>query len=185
MRPRDDVPALDGAAGKDYEARLPPGKKRRRTSATEMDALSPASATETRKNALMKFRAEIQRGGRRRRRSARRIRQIALMAEKQMDRGREGRGDEAARRQEETLSGTGTAARRRRAAPAGTPPLAMSVSDVGREAPPTFRLQAGDWRKPKERWRPGFPAFLGGGDAKPTLRPGGERTGRRSAWPAG
>ena len=59
----------------------------------------------------------------------------------------------------------------------------MSVSDVGREGPPTFRLQAGDWRKPKEQVTAGFPEFLGGGDAttappgrgddRPAFRPGG------------
>ena len=58
-------------------------------------------------------------------------------------------------------------------------PLAMGASDVGREGPPTFRLQAGDWRKPKEQVTAGFPDFLGGGDARPS--PGAETTGLRSA----
>ena len=49
-------------------------------------------------------------------------------------------------------------------------PLAMSVSDVGREGPPTYRLLAGDWRKPKEQVTPGFPEFLGGGDANARRR---------------
>ena len=56
----------------------------------------------------------------------------------------------------------------------------MSVSDVGREAPPTFRLQTGDWRKPKEEVTAGFPAFLGGGDAKPAPAES-DTTGLRSA----
>ena len=59
------------------------------------------------------------------------------------------------------------------------PPSTMSVSDVGREGPPTFRLQTGDWRKPKEQVTAGFPAFLGGGDARPSA--GLETTGLRSA----
>src|SRR5947209_8357152 len=61
------------------------------------------------------------------------------------------------------------------------PPLAMSVSDVGREAPPTSRLQGGDWRRPKEEVKAGFPGFLGGGDAVPAPPVSMETTGLRSA----
>jgi len=37
------------------------------------------------------------------------------------------------------------------------PPLAMACTDVGGEAPPTFLLKRGDWRKPDEEVQPGFP----------------------------
>jgi hypothetical protein len=37
------------------------------------------------------------------------------------------------------------------------PPLAMACTDVGHEAPPTFLLRRGDWRKPDEELQPGFP----------------------------
>ena len=99
----------------------PPGKKRRKTSAAEMDALVAGKRQELRKNALMKFRA----GNPRRRADAAGQThsvsgQIALMAEKQMRPRREGRGREAACRQEEALSGTGAEAGRGRTAPAGS-----------------------------------------------------------------
>jgi hypothetical protein len=57
----------------------------------------------------------------------------------------------------------------------------MSVCDVGREAPPTFLLQGGDWRRPKEEVSAGFPAFLGGTNAAPTPPADAATTGRRSA----
>src|SRR5262249_120068 len=40
------------------------------------------------------------------------------------------------------------------------PPLAMACTDVGREAPPTFLLKRGDWRKPDEEVQPGFPGSV-------------------------
>ena len=42
-------------------------------------------------------------------------------------------------------------------------------------------IVTGDWRKPKDEVTPGFPAFLGGGDAKPQPPDGTETTGRRAA----
>lgn len=39
-------------------------------------------------------------------------------------------------------------------------PLAMAISDVGRQAPPTFLLDGGNWRNPLEEIQPGIPVFL-------------------------
>jgi hypothetical protein len=59
-------------------------------------------------------------------------------------------------------------------------PHAMAVADL-RQAPPTHLLQGGDWRKPKQELRPGFPTFLGGGEVETSLAPGVESTGLRAA----
>ncbi len=61
------------------------------------------------------------------------------------------------------------------------PPEAMAVSDVGRTAPPTHRLQGGTWHKPKEEVRPGFPEFLGKTPPDTHIRNDLESTGRRAA----
>jgi hypothetical protein len=63
-------------------------------------------------------------------------------------------------------------------------PGALAVVDVGSHAPPTYRLSTGDYRKPQEEVRAGFPAFLGASEMvmPPNLRVG--TTGRRAALAA-
>jgi hypothetical protein len=39
-------------------------------------------------------------------------------------------------------------------------PMAMSVCDVGRDAPPTHLLDGGNWKRPLQLLEPGFPAIL-------------------------
>jgi hypothetical protein len=39
-------------------------------------------------------------------------------------------------------------------------PVAMAISDIGETAPPTFLLEGGNWRKPRQRVQPGFPQLL-------------------------
>src|SRR5262249_8967376 len=58
-------------------------------------------------------------------------------------------------------------------------PGAMAVTDVGPEGPPTYRLLGGDWRKPRERVKPGFPGFLGSGTPDTRLPAGRDSTGVR------
>jgi len=41
-------------------------------------------------------------------------------------------------------------------------PVAMAISDIGETAPPTFLLDGGNWRKPRQRVQPGFPQLLNG-----------------------
>ncbi len=180
MRPRDDEPALDGAARKEYQARLAAWEAATKDIRKEMDALVAPKREEERRYALTKFRDEIQRAERTpddKRTPYQRL--IARMAEQQMDRASMDAAsklpaDKKKRYQELERKLAAVEPRRPE-----TPPLTMGVSDVGREGPPTFRLQAGDWRKPKEQVTAGFPEFLGGGDARPS--PGADTTGLRSA----
>jgi hypothetical protein len=61
-------------------------------------------------------------------------------------------------------------------------PTAMAVTDAAAEAPPTFRLAVGNYRKPLEEVRPGFPAFLGASEPVIETPPSGPRSsGRRAA----
>ncbi|MEX0978196.1 MAG: DUF1549 and DUF1553 domain-containing protein [Pirellulales bacterium] len=60
-------------------------------------------------------------------------------------------------------------------------PTAMAVSDASADAPPTFRLAVGDYHKPQEEVRPGFPQFLGASEPAIESKAGGNSTGRRSA----
>jgi hypothetical protein len=60
-------------------------------------------------------------------------------------------------------------------------PVAMAITDIGPEAPPTHRLTGGDWRKPAARVKPAFLASLGGGKVDASLAPGVRSTGLRSA----
>jgi hypothetical protein len=191
MRQRDDVPALDGAARKDYQVRLAAWEAATKDIRAEMDALVADKRADARKYALTKFRDEIQQAERTspdKRTPYQRL--IALMAERQMDRA----AKDAASKLPEDKKKLYYELEQKLAAVEPhrpqLPPLAMSVCDVGHEAPPTFRLQGGDWRRPKEEVQAGFPIFLGGGDAAP-LPPNpppasgeggvGETTGRRSS----
>jgi hypothetical protein len=182
IRPRDDVPALDAVAGKEYRERLAAWEEATKDIHKEMGALTAGKREEARAHALTKFRAEI--------REAEQtppdkrtpyLEIIALMAEQQMDRAERdavAKLPEDQKKRLQELEQKLAAAEPRRPDP---PPMAMSVSDVGTEAPPTFRLQTGDWRKPKEEVAPGFPAFLGGGDAHPAPPDGIATSGRRAA----
>jgi Protein of unknown function (DUF1549)/Protein of unknown function (DUF1553) len=185
IRQRDDAPALDGGACKDYQVRLAAWEAATKDIRAEMDALVADKQEEARKHALTKFREEIQQAERtseNKRTPYQRL--IALMAEQQMDRAAK---DAAAKLPDEKkkhyheLEQKLAAVEPRRPE---RPPLTMSVCDVGREAPPTFRLQGGDWRRPKEEVSAGFPIFLGGSDAKPTPPAASQTTGRRSALAA-
>jgi len=147
-----------------------------------MDGLIADKREQARAGALLKFRAEIQEMEKRppEKRTPYQS-QIALLAEKQMDGAAKGMSaklpdDKKKRYQELEKQLAAVEPRRPELLPA-----AHSVSDIGRDAPPTYRLQGGDWHKPKEEVQPGFPSFLG--DAKPdtTLPYGVNSTGRRAA----
>ena len=183
MRPHDDEPVLDAAARKEYQARLAAWEDATKDIRKEIDALVADKREEERRYALTKFRDEIQQAERTpddKRTPYQRL--IARMAEQQLDRAAKDAASklpEDKKKRYKELEQKLAAVEPRRPEP---PPSAMSVSDVGREGPPTFRLQAGDWRKPKEQVTAGFPEFLGGGDAQPS--PGAETTGLRSALAA-
>jgi hypothetical protein len=63
-------------------------------------------------------------------------------------------------------------------------PMAMTVSDIGPEAPPTRLLDGGNWRRPTDVLEPGFPEFLGAEPPEKIALAGIHRseptTGRRS-----
>ncbi|HVS38902.1 MAG TPA: DUF1549 and DUF1553 domain-containing protein, partial [Gemmataceae bacterium] len=181
MRSRDDVPVLDSKALKDYQSRLAAWEEATKDIRNQMDALTAGKREDARKNALTKFRAEIREAeltSPDKRTAYQEI--IALMAEQQMDRAAKDAAaklpEEQKKRYQELEQKLGAMAPHRPEAP----PTAMSVCDVGPQGPPTFRLQTGDWRKPKNEVTAGFPAFLGGGEAKPTPPAGMEGTGLRS-----
>ena len=61
-------------------------------------------------------------------------------------------------------------------------PLAMAVSDVGPQAPPTYLFANGNWRTPEEQVTPGFPEFLGDVPCEiPACIDESDTTGRRAA----
>src|SRR5262249_4540107 len=60
-------------------------------------------------------------------------------------------------------------------------PGTMAVTDVGPEAPPTYRLGGGDWRKPAQELQPGFPQVLGDVPPDTHLDAPLASTGRRAA----
>jgi hypothetical protein len=98
------------------------------------------------------------------------------MAEKQMDRAAHeapARLPPAEKKRYQELE--------RRLRPAPSPPVALAVTDVGPQAPPTHRLMGGDWRKPAAEVQPGFPAALGAGEVDTRLGAGAASTGRRAA----
>jgi hypothetical protein len=175
-----DLPAADAATRRDHQRRVAAWEAATREIRAEIDALLESKRRSAREYALTKFRPEIQEAVKTppERRTPYQW-QIALMAEKQMDQAAEGapaklKGEEKKRYQE--------LQKRLAALPAPAPlPRAMAVTDVGPEAPPTHRLLGGDWRKPREKLRPGFPSFLPAATPDAALPPGVRSTGLRSA----
>jgi hypothetical protein len=65
------------------------------------------------------------------------------------------------------------------------PPTAMSMTDVGPEAAPTYLLRKGDWRRKGHEAKPGYPSAIDGRDADvPKPANGAKSSGRRSALAA-
>lgn len=61
------------------------------------------------------------------------------------------------------------------------PPLAQTIIDNGKEAPPTHVLAAGNWDVPREEVQPGFLSILDATDARIEKPQGLNSTGRRTA----
>jgi hypothetical protein len=181
MRQRDDLLALDETQKRHYAEELAQWEAATRELRTEMAALTASKREEMRKHALTKFRAEIQQA----------VltpdstrtpyqRQIALMAEKQL------RPTDAA-----VLAGLPEDKKNRcqallrqmeaRAKHPPAPTTSMAVTDIGREAPPTYLLATGDWRKPRDELQPGFPAILGESTPDTHVFQSLPSTGRRAA----
>jgi hypothetical protein len=176
MRPVE-LPALAPAARRDYERRLAVWEAATRAARAEMERVVAAKRRELRASALKKFRTEIQEAVLTpddRRTPYQRL--IAAMAEKQMDRAGAAAparlGPEQKKRYQELERGL---------PPRPAPPLALAVTDVGPEAPPTHRLVGGNWRRPATLVRPGFPSFLGAATVDARLPSGVRSTGGRAA----
>jgi hypothetical protein len=182
MQPRDDRPAVDSATLTAYRSKLAAWEDASRDIRAEMDKLLADKRAELRQFALTKFRTEIQQAVRTP--EAERTpyqQQIALIAEKQLqaaEKGAPGKLPADKKKQYQELERKLATVEPRRPEPL---PLAMALTDVGREAPPTHRLAGGDWRKPKEELKPGFPDFLPEAPVETSLPPGVVSTGRRAA----
>jgi hypothetical protein len=182
MRPRDDLPAVDAAARKEYAERLAAWEAATKDVREEMEKIVAPKREQLRKDALLKFRTEIQ--------DAEKTspekrtpyqQQIALMAEKQMDRaGKDAvaKLSEEQKKRYQELERQLADATPRRPEPL---PMAMAITDVGREAPPTHRLLGGDWRRPRDKLEPAFPEFLGKAAVDASLPGERNSTGRRAA----
>ncbi|MFO0876032.1 MAG: DUF1549 and DUF1553 domain-containing protein [Gemmataceae bacterium] len=178
MQPRD-LPAADPATLARHRREQAAWEERTREVRAEMEAIIGKKRQELRDTTLLRFNPDIQQAVRTApaKRSAFQW-QIALMAEKQMDRGADAamtKLDPAAKKRytelEKKLAALG---------PAPAPlPVAMAIGDVGPVAPPTHRLMGGDWRKPMAEVEPGFPVVLSNGPVTVAPPPGVTSTGRR------
>jgi hypothetical protein len=182
MQPRDDLVAADGRQRQQYTRQLAAWEAATRGLRAELDKLTGRKREELRKQALTKFRPEIQQAvltPETKRTPYQQ--QIALMAEQQMNRAEK---DVLAKLSPEQRTRCQQLEKQMASMGPKRPPepaLSMAVTDVGHVAPPTFRLANGDWRKPREELQPGFPGVLG--DATPDTRVETHHptTGRRAA----
>jgi hypothetical protein len=179
MQPRD-VPATDAATRREHAAKLAMWEKETRSLREEADRLAGAKRKDERASMLLRFNADIQSAVNTP--PAKRTPyqwQIALVAEKQIDRAAALAPSKlpaaTKKRYLEIEAGL------KKFGPRPELPTAMTVLDIGRDAPPTYRLVGGDWRKPARAVEPGFPMVLG--DSAPDIRLAAGRvsTGRRSA----
>jgi hypothetical protein len=182
MQPRDDLPATDAALMKRYREQHAAWEAATRDIRAEMEALVAAKKADLRKNALEKFRTEIQQAyvTPPAKRTPYQM-QIAYLAELQLNRAEKDApaklpADAKRRYQELEKRLAATSPKRPR-----PPVVAMAMNDLGRQAPPTQRLAGGDWRKPRELVEPGFPEFLPAATPDTHLPGLVKSTGRRAA----
>jgi hypothetical protein len=182
MRSRDDLLAADPRERQRYRERLAAWESATRNIRNEMNELSAEAREKGRAQALTKFRTEIQQAvlmPEEKRTPYQQV--IALMAESQLRAGADSAmaklpADKKKKHEE-------LAKQLAAAGPKPTPPgpTVMSVSDIGRGIPPTYRLAGGDWRKPREEVQPGFVEALRPAVADVQAAPIGESSGRRAA----
>lgn len=177
MLPRDH--AAPSSADQDKEVAW---EEATRPIRQQMDELVSGKRAEMRKGALGKFRPEIQDAVRTP--ADKRTpyqQQIAWMAEQQIDRAETDAPKKLAepmkKKYEELEKQMATMASLKPSGPASV----MGIGDVSKAAPPTHLLDGGDWRKPGEELKPGFPLVLGEAPLDTELDPGVVSTGRRAA----
>jgi hypothetical protein len=182
MQPRDDLLAAGPQQKQEYTEQLAAWEATTQKLRSEMDSLTRAKRAEVRQHALTKFRPEIQEAVTtpdRQRTPYQRI--IAALAEQQLreaekDVVKKLPPDKRNRCQELERSMAAMAP------PRPSPPSSgMAVTDIGRDAPPTFLLGNGDWRKPRKEVQPGFPRSLGDATPDTRLEAKVSSTGRRAA----
>jgi hypothetical protein len=179
MKPRDDLAAVTPALWRHYQRDLAAWEKKTKPIREEMEKLVAQKRANTRAFALGKFRAEIQQAALTppHKRTPYQE-QIAAIAEKQCVRAEQeapAKLPPAQKKRYDELERQLNTTRPK------APPEVMAVTDVGRAAPPTHRLQGGAWFRPKEEVQPGFPAFLGKATPDTHLRSDLASTGRRAA----
>jgi hypothetical protein len=182
MQPRDDQVTATAEQKKQHQEQLAVWETATHDLRTEMDKLLASKRQQERKYTLGKFRPEIQQAVLTE--ESKRTpyqKQIALMAEKQLQRAevdapKKMSGPDKQRFQE--LEKQMAALKPKEPAPLLT---AMSITDIGRQAPPTHLLAGGDWRKPGKELAPGFPDWLLKAEPDTRLDAALESTGRRAA----
>ena len=182
MKPRDDLLAATPAERSKYLRDLATWERATQDIRAEMESLLAPRRTQLRKYTLGRFRVEIQQTVLTP--PAKRTpyqQQIAALAEKQLDRAaldapkrlpaaQKKRYEELERRLNVLKSSRPKA-----------PAAVMAITDIGRSAPPTRRLQGGNWRRPREEVKPDFPSFLGKAEVDTHIRSDLDSTGRRAA----
>jgi hypothetical protein len=182
MKPRDDLFAVVPAERSKYLRELAAWQRATQDIRAEMESLLAGKKAQLRKYALEKFRTEIQQAVRTP--SAKRTpyqQQIAALAEKQMDRAELDAPRKLPAAQKKRYEELERRLKALKPARPKAPLSVMAVTDVGRGAPPTHRLQGGNWRRPREEVQPEFPSFLGKAELDTHLRSDLESTGRRAA----
>src|SRR5215510_260698 len=182
MRTRDDLLAADPRERQRYRERLAAWESATRDVRNEMNEMTADARGKGRAQALTKFRAEIQEAVKTPETNRTPYQQvIALMAEVQLSAGADSAAAELSadkkKHYDELAKKLATAGPK----PKPPGPIVMSVSDIGRAAPPTHRLAGGDWSKPREEVQPGFPAALRPAVADVNAEPIGDSSGRRTA----
>jgi len=182
MLPRDDLWAADARRKQQYTEQKIAWEKATQPYRAELEALTAAKRAELRRHALSKFRKEIQETVRTP--EAQRTpyqQQIAALAEKQI---RTAEKDVLKKLPRDMRSHCQAL---ERTIEEGGPPLplappeAMGITDLGRQAPPTYVLAGGDWRKPRKEVQPGVPEVLGNAVLDTRIDPSVASTGRRAA----
>jgi hypothetical protein len=181
MQSRDDVPLASPGDAAESRRERAAWERANADILHEMASLAAAKRADGRKNALSKFRKEIQDAvlTAESKRSPYQE-QIALMAEKQLQRGEEGAPNKLSQDQKKRYKELERQLASRPPRPKALP-VAMAVTDMGRQAPPTYVLDGGAWNKPRSEVQPGFPEFLPAASVNTECASECETTGRRAA----
>jgi hypothetical protein len=181
MQAHDDVPLASPREAVEYRRQLAAWESANADIRQEMASLLAAKRAEGRKNALSKFRKEIQ--GAVLTPDERRTpyqRQIAWLAEKQLQRAEQDAPNKLPPNQKRRYGELERQLAGRPPRPKALP-VGMTVTDMCGQAPPTYVLAGGDWNKPGCEVQPGFPEFLPAASANLQCENGRETTGRRAA----